>query len=169
MDHVINKYGSYILLQISVPEDLREIYEEYIKTYNALLMESVENPTVFVNDGFDLYVPETVVCEKLTKIDFQVKIQSTHISGVRQYPCGVKMYGRSSIYKTPLRLANAVGVIDPGYRGNIMGMFDAREGTVEKHSRIVQLCGDAPFFVQLIEESKLTSSNRGANGFGSSG
>ena len=167
MDNVVNKYGSYILLQICVSESLKEIYEEYVKKYNELLMESIDNPNVYVNDGFDLFVPEQIVCEKITKIDFQIKIQSTRISESFQYPCGVKLYGRSSIYKTPLRLANAVGVIDPGYRGNIMGMFDASEGVIEKHSRVVQICGDAPFFVQMVSE--VTSSNRGENGFGSSG
>jgi dUTP pyrophosphatase len=169
MDNVINRYGAFILLQICVPEHLKEMYEEYVNAYNGLLLSSIDNPHVFVNDGFDLYVPETIICEKLTKIDFGVKIQSTYISESRRYPCGVKMYARSSIYKTPLRLANAVGVIDPGYRGNIIGMFDASEGVVEKHSRVVQLCGDAPFFVEIINENQLTSSNRGANGFGSSG
>jgi dUTP pyrophosphatase len=80
------------------------------------------------------------------------------------------MYGRSSIYKTPLRLANAVGVIDPGYRGSIMGMFDAKsKGFIEKHTRIVQLCGSSPFFVQMVNADELSSSNRGENGFGSSG
>ena len=34
------------------------------------------------------------------------------------------MYPRSSIYKTPLRLANNTGIIDSGYRGNLMGAFD---------------------------------------------
>lgn len=169
MDDVLNKYGSYILLQICVDENLKEIYEEYIKRHNDLLLDSTRISTVFIDNGFDLYVPETIVCEKLTKIDFQVKIQATHITESRKYPCGVKMYGRSSIYKTPLRMANAVGVIDPGYRGNIIGMFDASEGVVEKHTRVVQLCGDAPFFIQLIDQTELSDSNRGINGFGSSG
>lgn len=169
MDDVLNKYGSYILLQICADENLKEIYEKYSEKYNNLLLESTQNPSVFIDNGFDLYVPETIVCEKLTKIDFQVKIQATHITESRKYPCGVKMYGRSSIYKTPLRMANAVGVIDPGYRGNIIGMFDASEGVVEKHTRVVQLCGDAPFFIQLVDQTELSDSNRGINGFGSSG
>ena len=34
------------------------------------------------------------------------------------------LYPRSSIIKTPLRMSNSVGIIDAGYRGNIIGCVD---------------------------------------------
>ena len=39
-------------------------------------------------------------------------------------PTGYYSYPRSSISKTPLLLANNVGIIDSGYRGNIKVAFD---------------------------------------------
>ena len=170
MEHVLEKYGSYTMLEICVPDEMRKCYEKYIKDFNDLLLS--KDPAVFINDGFDLFVPNNVECDMLTKINFGVKIQATHITETRTFPCGVKMYARSSIYKTPLRMANSVGVIDPGYRGDIIGMFDlytVDNVTVEKYTRLVQLCADSPIFVKMIDESELSLTNRGANGFGSSG
>ena len=38
------------------------------------------------------------------------------------------LYPRSSVStKTPLRLANSVGIIDSGYRGNIKAVFDINQ------------------------------------------
>jgi len=34
------------------------------------------------------------------------------------------LFPRSSISKTPLRLANSIGLIDGGYRGEIVAMVD---------------------------------------------
>lgn len=168
MEGVLEKYGSFTMLEICVPEEMRELYEKYTESFNESLLST--NPMIFINDGFDLFAPNDVQCEKLTKINFGVKIQATCITETRRFPCGVKMYARSSIYKTPLRMANSVGVIDPGYRGDIIGMFDSQSTEViEKHTRLVQLCADSPIFVKLIDESELSVTNRGDKGFGSSG
>ena len=168
MEGVLEKYGSYTMLEICVPEEMRKCYTKYVKEFNDLLLST--DPAVFINDGFDLFVPDEIQCDMLTKINFGVKIQATRITETRRFPCGVKMYARSSIYKTPLRMANSVGVIDPGYRGDIIGMFDVLENTIiEKNTRLVQLCADSPIFVKLIDESELSLTNRGDKGFGSSG
>ena len=40
-------------------------------------------------------------------------------------PTAYYLYPRSSMgSKTPLRLSNSVGIIDAGYRGNIIGVVD---------------------------------------------
>lgn len=170
METILEKYGSYVLLEICVPDSLRELYEKYAETWNTLLLDTTIDESLYVNDGFDLYVPHDIQCEQFVKIDFGVKIQTTRVTETRRYPCGTKLYARSSITKTPLRLTNSVGVIDPGYRGNIMGVFDVLAPTsIEKHSRLVQLCADAPFFVKIIEKDDLTLTDRGERGFGSSG
>jgi dUTP pyrophosphatase len=86
---------------------------------------------------------------------------------------------RSSIVKTPLRLANSIGIIDSGYRGNIMACVDNIDTLVEdeelEYYQIKQ--GDRLFQivhpslegikVELVDE--LPSSNRGTGGFGSTG
>jgi dUTP pyrophosphatase len=93
------------------------------------------------------------------------------------------MYPRSSLSKTRLRLANSVGIIDSGYRGNLIGMFDcfsAGKGSlceteydyiVKPFEKLVQICAPdlRPIFVELVEtEEELSSATlRGEGGFGS--
>ena len=85
------------------------------------------------------------------------------------------LYPRSSISKTTLRLANSVGIIDSGYRGNIVGVFDVlyNESTVtNQNDRLLQICsGDLqPFYVKIIDNiQSFETTDRGTNGFGSTG
>jgi dUTP pyrophosphatase len=89
------------------------------------------------------------------------------------------MYPRSSISKTILRLANATGIIDSGYRGHLMGMFDLinlsenEEYVIEKYDRLLQICapGLVPIVVEVVNTiAELGSqTERGAGGFGSTG
>jgi dUTP pyrophosphatase len=92
------------------------------------------------------------------------------------YSSGYYVYPRSSISKTPLMLANHVGIIDSGYRGNLMAAVRKlpsaqSEYVVEKHTRLFQICHPSlcPIFVVLVPESELNSSERGEGGFGSTG
>ena len=90
------------------------------------------------------------------------------------------IYPRSSIYRTSFLLNNSVGVIDSGYRGEIKLIFkDLHEyQNVEDESlavpyeigaKIGQLViMQLPKFI-LKEVDELSDSNRGTNGFGSSG
>ena len=93
---------------------------------------------------------------------------------------GYYMYPRSSISKTPLRLANSVGIIDSGYRGHLMGMFDclplAQAGesyTIQPFDRLLQICSPdlGPIYVLLVDfENELGgNTERGIGGFGSTG
>ena len=50
------------------------------------------------------------------------------------------LYPRSSISKTPLRLCNSVGIIDAGYRGNIMAFVDNIDEDYDLGTRLFQLC-----------------------------
>ena len=99
-------------------------------------------------------------------------------------PLSYYMYPRSSISKTPYRLANSVGIIDSGYRGELIGVFDVsfnNDGTVptkpQPYSRLVQICcGDLKPFTVRIEEvdagdvdDLIASTKRGDGGFGSTG
>jgi dUTP pyrophosphatase len=178
MDAILAKYGAFIELKIVVEEGMRDAYENYVQVYNQKLFDSTTTSTIFVDDGFDLFTPDRLeTVERILKVNFGVKIQATYIAENTRFPCGVKLYARSSIYKTPLRLANGVGVIDSGYRGDMIGMFDilpidrATEMPVTAGSRIVQLCAtsEVPFFVKLVTLEELSQTNRGENGFGSTG
>lgn len=85
---------------------------------------------------------------------------------------GFQLYPRSSMSKLPVILANHVGIIDSGYRGNIIAAIRGIEScTIEKESRVVQICHPTlcPFYVVLIAEEELSETTRGTRGFGSSG
>jgi dUTP pyrophosphatase len=119
------------------------------------------------NSGFDLYLPEDIVFPtgKVTFVDFGISAKTTDGSGFWVLP-------RSSLSKTPLRLANSMGLIDPSYRGNLIGAFDNTSDadyTVEKGTRLLQMCipGLMPFTVEWVD--KLDDTSRGAGGFGSTG
>lgn len=89
-------------------------------------------------------------------------------------PSPYYLYARSSIYKTNFSLANNVGIIDTGYRGNLCAALHNTVSNsysyVKMGTRMTQICmpGLCPnFHVRLV--NKLTSTERGSGGFGSTG
>jgi dUTPase len=78
-------------------------------------------------------------------------------------------------------LANHTGIIDSGYRGNLiaalryLNMTTDRENPniyeLEAHTRIVQICHPEllPIYVVMVDESELSTTVRGSGGFGSTG
>ena len=80
------------------------------------------------------------------------------------------LFPRSSNSKQDLILSNSVGVIDSGYRGEVMVKFK-RVGTQEYNEgeRIAQLVIMKLPHVDIEEVDELTSSDRGEGGFGSTG
>lgn len=125
------------------------------------------------NSGMDLYVPEDTVIPagETVFIDHQIKAKRTVVPGAGQVE-GILLFPRSSISKTPLRLANSVGLIDPCYRGNIIAAITNTSNTdytVTKGTRLVQLVLPYlfPFNINWLESFNETE--RGAGGFGSTG
>lgn len=97
-------------------------------------------------------------------------------------PCGFYLYPRSSIFKTPFRMANSTGIIDSGYRGNIKApldlfaskvdmrnLFDGERIGTKEGERMFQICAGnlEEIRVELVDELPRTS--RGSGGFGSTG
>ena len=84
------------------------------------------------------------------------------------------LFPRSSNSKTDLYLTNHVGVIDSGYRGEIMFKFRPINGLIDAAiyhpgDRIGQLLILPYPQIQLVEVDELSSTERGDGGFGSSG
>jgi dUTP pyrophosphatase len=83
------------------------------------------------------------------------------------------LYPRSSMgAKTPLRLSNSVGIIDAGYRGNLIGIVDnlsSSDFVIEPNTRLFQICSPvlAPTTFQLV--NSLSDTSRGGGGLGSTG
>ena len=79
---------------------------------------------------------------------------------------------RSSISKTPLRMANSIGLIDGGYRGEIMACCDNIKNytfTIYKGDRLFQLVGHDSSPIKYTIKNNLADTTRGQGGFGSTG
>ena len=84
------------------------------------------------------------------------------------------IFPRSSISKYDLSLANAVGIIDAGYRGEVKCRFKHIKYDGSYHiyglgERIAQLIILPIPMIELIEVDELSDSDRGEGGFGHSG
>ena len=81
------------------------------------------------------------------------------------------LFPRSSIYKTKMSLTNAVGVIDSGYRGEIMMKFKVTDNRImyQVGDRIGQLVIMPYPEVEFEEVDELSETSRGAGGYGSTG
>lgn len=81
------------------------------------------------------------------------------------------VFPRSSIARTSLTLSNSVGVIDSGYRGEIMAKY--RIGRIgaeyQRGERIAQLIIMPYPEIEFVEVEELSDSDRGTGGYGSSG
>ena len=150
--------------------ELRKKYVEAAEQHNKMICGIADG--AYYDSGFDLFVPHKQRMSGLgKKINHRVRCAaySDNYTAI-----GFPVYPRSSISKTPLRLANNVGIIDSGYRGNILGAFDcfsdaAAEYTVQEGQRLLQICASnlTPFIVKVVDE--LDDTSRGAGGFGSTG
>ncbi len=79
------------------------------------------------------------------------------------------VYPRSSSYKHHALMANCVGVVDSGYRGEVHVMFRGLDCEYEVGDRIAQAVIMPIPSVEYVEAEELSDSERGANGIGSTG
>jgi len=85
------------------------------------------------------------------------------------------IFPRSSIRNTDLSLSNSVGVIDSGYRGEIMVTFNMKweqpgqKGVYEVGDRIAQLVIIPVPLAKYVEVEELSETQRGTDGHGSTG
>ena len=206
MNHVtqLTNRDQFMFLNIFVDsndKELKKLYVEAAQKHNQKIMDSPD----FYDAGFDLFLPKGEKCDHygcgtkffgkkledtripVNKVDFKIKCcakmyyNNNSNSGIYFTP--FYTYARSSISKTPLRLANNQGIIDAGYRGNLIGMFDctissdnddsAFDWYMEEYSRILQICapGLVPIYVNIVDkiEELGPSTSRGVGGFGSTG
>jgi hypothetical protein len=120
----------------------------------------------------------------LTPLPIVESPTETYNNSNKSYNTGYYMYPRSSLSKTMLRLANSVGIIDAGYRGHLIGMFDVinNEGNSQYsevcyngniYDRYLQICapGLLPIIVEIVKnkEDLGEETERGEGGFGSTG
>lgn len=156
-------------------------------TLKLLLNDSVKelykNHSTFHDgdSGYDLFFPETVSSLQSGEsyiLDLKIKAEMIDNNGNN---ISYLLLPRSSISKTKFRQSNSVGLIDAGYRGSIKVPIDVlmtqneiktgkfKEYSIEKETRLVQLCSPdfKPFKVEFVD--KLSETARGEGGFGSTG
>jgi len=146
-----------------------------IKTDNEYLKSLYTNHQHYNpgDSGLDLFCPEDIIIGpgETMKIDLQIQCEALH-DNIENNNVSYYLYPRSSIIKTPLRLANSVGIIDAGYRGNIIACVDNIknfEFKIEKGSRLFQICGPTLEPIEIRVVNELSNSQRGSGGFGSTG
>lgn len=121
--------------------------------------------------GWDLHFTEdvTIAPGETKTLDFGVSVAGYTEDGE---PTAVWLVPRSSIVKTPLRMANCIGLIDASYRGTLKAVVDnikTEPYTVKKGDRLFQVAAPTlrPMAWQPVEA--LTETERGEKGFGSTG
>jgi dUTPase len=185
----------WLKIYVEEDEELRTLYKNAMEKHNKKVLEMMESKETHVDSGFDVYVPKSseigkeyyheFECGKSNKLDSRISCNAQKLEVIKdelkQTNSAFYVYPRSSISKTRLRLSNNVGIIDSGYRGNLIGMFDVIENDsnltkklieVESHTRLLQICSPTlgPMFVQIVERKEdLGITERGSGGIGSTG
>lgn len=135
------------------------------------------------DSGFDVYYPETFTIQpgetKLVSLKIKARVVKEDLCS-DQPECFKKqksmpywLVPRSSIFKTKLRMANSVGIIDLNYRGPLGTPLDnigTEPVTVEAGTRLFQICSHDLIPFECVENVEtLDETVRGEGGFGSTG
>ena len=171
----IAKEKGFAILKIAVLNDTSDYFKHIVSSTIEKHNQQILTNT-YPDSGVDLILPENITFETLYKtriINLGLRASMTHYNK----PCAFLMHPRSSMSKLPLMLANHTGIIDSGYRGPLMAAFrllpheNSNEYTIEKHTRLVQICHPSLCPIYVIEccESELSETERGEGGFGSTG
>lgn len=168
--YLMTKYTLLIKSSDDLPIDILSYYQNY-------------NPTHLEDSGFDLPLPDNHTISEVFKpysIDF--KINCAMINNLDNNLSGYYLYPRSSFSKYPLIMGNHVGIIDSGYRGNIIAKVkllpselgynhpeSLNKFVIDKGTKLFQICAPdlSPFNIKIVSE--LPTSTRGSDGFGSTG
>jgi hypothetical protein len=204
LTRLLNIYERAMVLKLFVDSNDNELINKYVQAADSHNNKLLNNPN-HIDAGFDLFAPGNEGSELNTwgdelrffgpgcvdtppvnKLDLKVCCSAKmFLDSGKNYNTGYYMYPRSSISKTQLRLANSTGIIDAGYRGHLMGMFDVvnipkneyknKEADYfgKKFERYLQICapGLVPIIVEVVysEEELGEQTARGSGGFGSTG
>ena len=185
----IPKHYTFYIYIDSQSKELKDLYINAAHKHNLGVENYLEALANFepcmekycFNAGFDLFCPEDTESIGAQKVVLDHKIKCCmRVVGENEQFVSYYLYSRSSLpLRTPLRLANNVGIIDSGYRGNIKGVFDNIAGydfmdyTIEFGTRLLQICPpnlEYPMKIKIVDDILyLGETERGEGGFGSTG
>ena len=140
-----------------------------IKPFNKDIHEMYKNHNHFHpgDSGLDIYIIENQIINPGETIRLKLGISCENLDAKSYF-----LMPRSSLSKTPLRLANSVGLIDAGYRGEIMAAVDNIKDfayEVEIGQRLFQIVAMDGSAIHFELSDNLSETTRGADGFGSTG
>jgi dUTP pyrophosphatase len=151
-------------------------WDKYVEWFGGLDIERNND-----NAGVDLYCVKTqaVTNHTATLLDLGVKARMIRHGPSGDKPCHYWLAPRSSIWKSGVRQANSLGVIDLSYRGLLMGAVLANTMSsmtdpigIQAGTRLFQvLAPDMGYIsrVRLRPLEELDETSRGEGGFGSTG
>ena len=144
-----------------------ELYRKAADAYNS-------TPPTERNSGFDLHCDIADVNNKYSAYAALVGQGCRAVALDKDgNPRAFWLSPRSSISKTPLQLANSLGLIDGTYRGILKAAFiGTDEYPIMPHERLVQLAApDLRPWLEVVVVDALPgpATVRGAGGFGSTG
>jgi deoxyuridine 5'-triphosphate nucleotidohydrolase len=143
------------LLELKIISDNSQYWKNHPTYKTAKANEDV---------GLDIPMHCSITIPANTKaytVDLGFKAEQTH---------GYMLVPRSSISKTPLRLANSVGIIDKSYRGKVMVKLDNNsndEFTLQEGNCYFQIVSFNGFLPSFNLSNNINGTSRGIGGFGS--
>jgi dUTP pyrophosphatase len=173
-------YSLYIC--IDVPHANNAFENQLIEKYKTAIRAFNETESnAYRDSGFDIFVPSEIMHklnDSMVSINHGIKAVCMKEQIGSESPCGYYMYPRSSISKTRYRMANSVGIIDSGYRGNLIAKldilpFNEEKNVIAPYTKLFQICApDLSTFREVVLVSKThplfkTETERGSGGFGS--
>jgi len=161
------KYTLFVKIHDSVvlPDHLEEHYRNLSNRYQG-------------DAGVDLPfpVPIQMDSDQLVGLGVQTQMVRGDVDSVDQgIPVSYWMTARSSICKTPLFLANGMGVIDAGYRGELKAALAWRSDKgvpsypIQAGERLVQIVAPDMGNIRVVLVDQLSDTERSGRGFGSTG
>ena len=140
-----------------------------IKPFNKDIHKMYKNHNHFHpgDSGLDIYIIENQIINPGETIRLKLGISCENLDAKSYF-----LMPRSSLSKTPLRLANSVGLIDAGYRGEIMAAVDNIkdfEYEVKIGQRLFQIVAMDGSAIHFELSDNLSKTTRGTDGFGSTG
>ena len=140
-----------------------------IKPFNDIVKEMYDGHGHFHEGdaGIDLFIIQEQIIEPGETARIHLGIACENLDQKPYF-----LMPRSSISKTPLRQCNSIGLIDAGYRGEIMAAVDnikQESYRLQPGQRLFQLVAMDGSAISFELTDALTETDRGEGGFGSTG
>lgn len=172
------KYELLIFITNQADKEIISKYEQKIESNK------------YQDSGFDIFMPYDGAYYLSDTKKSMDKIDGARFLGLgikccmlkKGVPCGFYLYPRSSISKTKMRMANSVGIIDAGYRGELIaavdttGVYGSNDiyhiwsetiGPIRKYDRYFQICAPnlSPFHVRIVDNEDELGTTERCNGW----